>query len=200
MILSSLSFENMSAYAGHCVYERDSFACRESKAHCPSHHSRVCCWLISHESVITRRIYVRRTMYTDKIITLFFSHGHLQQVAVMITVACVVASGIATTDDSASPCFSLGTRLMVAPSVLRTTPYSAQQKVLGQDSWARWPRSYTGGLCKILPRRPRSYTGGQDLRQDPGQDFGCHNLGTLYKILGKSWASSLVEELFVASM
>ena len=69
-----------------------------------------------------------------------------------------------------------------------------QQKVLAQDSWARWPRSCPRGQdlaqeAKILSRRPNlAQNLAQDLRQDPGQDFGCHNLGILDKILGKSWA------------
>ena len=36
-------------------------------------------------------------------------------------------------------------------------------------NWARWPNL------------------AQDLAQDPGQEFGRHNLGTLYKVLGKRW-------------
>ena len=35
--------------------------------------------------------------------------------------------------------------------------------------WARWPNL------------------AQDLAQDPGQEFGHHNLGTLDKVLGKRW-------------
>ena len=57
--------------------------------------------------------------------------------------------------------------------------FFAQQKILGQDSGARWARSYPGG--QDLAHLPKI----SDL--DPGQDFGCHNLGTLYKILGKCW-------------
>ena len=71
---------------------------------------------------------------------------------------------------------------------------SAQQKVLAQDSWARWPGSCPRGQglaqeTKILSKRPNlAQDLAQVLRQDPEQDFGSHNLGILDKILGKSWA------------
>ena len=52
-----------------------------------------------------------------------------------------------------------------------------QQKVLGQDG-----QDLTQEEAKILPVGQDLV---QDLRQDPGQDFDCHNLATLYKILGK---------------
>ena len=69
-----------------------------------------------------------------------------------------------------------------------------QQKVLAQDSWARWPGSCPRGQglaqeTKILSKRPNlAQDLAQVLRQDPEQDFGSHNLGILDKILGKSWA------------
>ena len=50
---------------------------------------------------------------------------------------------------------------------------------------------------RILPKRINLAPDlAQDLRQDPGQDFARHNLGILDKILGKSWARSLAQELF----
>ena len=61
-------------------------------------------------------------------------------------------------------------------------------------------KKFLGKMAKILAKSSCARELAQDLaqylRQDPGQDFGCHNLATLYKILGKSWASSLAQELF----
>ena len=62
-------------------------------------------------------------------------------------------------------------------------------------------RNCMGKMARILPRRPNL---AQDLAQDPGQEFGRHNLGTLDKVLGKRWqvlgkcwaSSSLAQELF----